>query len=140
MYIGSIGLLNLRNFSRFSQKVIQVVQSIPEGKVVSYGQVALYVGVPRAARQVGWILRNLTDDSGVPWWRVVNHRGQISIKGNWHADKVMQKKLLQAEGIIIDSSFWLDIEKYRFKADNELLKSWKLPNGYRETVLEKYGL
>lgn len=126
--------------SRFAQKVIQVVKSIPRGKVVSYGQVALYVGAPRAARQVGWILRSLDEQISIPWWRVVNNKGRISIQGNIHNDKTLQKKLLQTEGIDVDKDFTLDIAKYRFKADNEFLKKWQLTEEYREKVLGIYGL
>ena len=54
------------------------MQHIPYGRVVSYGQVAAYVGVPRGARQVGWTLRRL-EDIDIPWWRVINNEGRISI-------------------------------------------------------------
>ena len=126
--------------SPFTQKVIQVIQSIPRGKVVSYGQVAAYIGIPRAARQVGWILRSLEDGVSMPWWRVVNNTGRISIEGNLHNDKELQKKLLQQEGVAVNEDYILNIEKYRFIADNELLVKWQLPKEYREKILEKYGL
>jgi methylated-DNA-protein-cysteine methyltransferase-like protein len=126
--------------SPFTQKVIQVIQSIPKGKVVSYGQVAAYIGIPRAARQVGWILRSLEEGVSMPWWRVVNNTGRISIEGNLHNDKELQKKLLQQEGVAVNDDYILNIEKYRFIADNELLVKWQLPKEYREKILEKYGL
>lgn len=126
--------------SHFTQKVIQVVQAIPRGKVVSYGQVAVYMGVPRAAQQVGWTLHSLNENVSLPWWRVINNAGRISIRGNKHSDKVLQKKLLEQEGVAVNEDYNLDIDKYRFKADNELLKKWQLPEEYREKVLEKYGL
>ena len=126
--------------SPFTQKVIQVIQSIPKGKVVSYGQVAAYIGIPRAARQVGWILRSLEDGVSMPWWRVVNNTGRISIEVNLHNDKELQKKLLQQEGVAVNEDYILNIEKYRFIADNELLVKWQLPKEYREKILEKYGL
>ena len=66
--------------SKFKEKVIEVVSLIPFGKVVSYGQVALYIGIPRAARQVGWMLNRMEGDVQIPWWRVVNNQGRISIK------------------------------------------------------------
>ena len=99
--------------SPFKQKVIEVVSKIPHGKVASYGQVALYVGFPRGARQVGWILREFGDNK-VPWWRVINKSGVISIKGNWNADKDLQKKLLEAENVEVLDDFKVKIEKYRF--------------------------
>ena len=67
----------------FSEKVFVCVKKVPRGKVVSYGQVASMVGKPRAARQVGWALRTLDiADISIPWWRVVNQKGFLSIKGN----------------------------------------------------------
>jgi methylated-DNA-protein-cysteine methyltransferase-like protein len=127
-------------FSEFTQKVITVVQSVPQGNVVSYGQVAAYIGVPRAARQVGWTLRNLEADVSLPWWRVINNAGRITIKGNFHNTPDIQRKLLQADGVVVTEDFTINIEVYRFKASNELLKTWKLSDTYREQVLTKYGL
>ncbi len=127
-------------YSQFTQKVITVIQAVPAGRVVSYGQVAAYVGVPRAARQVGMTLRNLEDAISLPWWRVINNAGRITIKGNMQNTPDIQRKLLQSEGIIVTNDFTLDIEHYRFRASNELLQAWKLSDSYREIVLAKYGL
>lgn len=99
--------------STFRQKVIETVLLIPPGKVVSYGQIALYVGAPRAARQVGWTLRNLGPEITIPWWRVINQKGRISIKGNFYADRELQKKLLEAEGVVVQE-YQVDMGKYRF--------------------------
>ena len=100
----------------FRERVIQYVKKIPRGKVVSYGQVAAVCGHPRAARQVGGILRAHNSSQGIiPWWRVVNTKGEISIKGNWEASKELQKTLLEKEGIEVSKSFTLDIKKYRWK-------------------------
>lgn len=102
----------------FKDKVISFIKSVPKGRVVSYGQVAVVAGSPRAARQVGGILRGLPDNSGVPWWRVVNSQGVISIKGNWVATKEVQKQLLEKEGVVVDNDFTLDIAKYRYNSKN----------------------
>jgi methylated-DNA-protein-cysteine methyltransferase related protein len=101
----------------FTEKVIQIIRMIPQGKVASYGQIALYAGLPRAARQVGWILRESKED--MPWWRVLNNTGRISIEGNWQADKSLQKKLLERDGVVVSDEFILDIEKYRWKISRE---------------------
>ena len=85
--------------SKFKAGVIKFVRLVPRGKVVSYGQVALYLGLPRAGRQVGWVLNKLEKSVIVPWWRVVNTLGRISIKGSYYsADD--QKKLLMSESLI----------------------------------------
>lgn len=99
----------------FRERVISFVKKVPRGKVVSYGQAAAVCGHPRAARQVGGILRGLDISAEeVPWWRVVNNRGIISIKGNWTATKELQKQLLAKEGVKVSRSYILDIGKYRY--------------------------
>jgi len=99
----------------FRQQVIAFVKKIPKGKVASYGQVAAACGHPRAPRQVGAILRGLNiSDGKIPWWRVVNNKGLISIKGNWTATKELQRDLLVKEGIKVSDGFILDMEKYRY--------------------------
>lgn len=103
--------------SGFKQTVLDIISSIPEGKVMSYGQVAAAAGSPRAARQVGGVLRGLSADSPVPWWRVINNQGILSIKGNWIATKQMQKDLLEKENVKVSEAFTLDIEKYRYRKD-----------------------
>ena len=100
----------------FKQRVINFIKKVPKGKVVSYGQVASAAGSPRAARQVGAILRALDPSQGkIPWWRVLNNKGIISIKGNWTATKEIQRQLLAKEGIKITEDFSLDMERYRYK-------------------------
>lgn len=75
---------------------------------MTYGQVAAAAGSPRAARQVGWILRGAGVGS-VPWWRVLNAAGVISIAGNMQATALMQKELLQAEGVIVSAGYAVDL-------------------------------
>ncbi len=100
----------------FKKKVIDFVKKIPKGKVASYGQVAAAAGSPKAARQVGGILRNI-DFAGTifPWWRVINNHGIISIKGNWTATKESQRELLIKDGIKVTKDFKIDMKKYRWK-------------------------
>lgn len=101
--------------SRFKESVLRCVSQIPRGKVASYGQIAAASGSPRAARQVGGILRAIGPDNYLPWWRVVNNQGLISIKGNWIATKDTQKKMLKDEGVEVRNDYSLDIEKYRHR-------------------------
>jgi len=122
--------------SKFSEKVLRVVSNIPYGQVVSYGQVALYVGMPRAARQVGWILRQ-QEIPDLPWWRVINNAGRISIKGHRFNDAELQRKLLTSEKVEVDEDFNLDIEKYRYRPDKKQLRKLKLDEDYIEICLRK---
>lgn len=82
----------------FAHDVYKTVAKCPRGKVVSYGAVAAMIGKPRAARAVGAALRELPDDSKVPWWRVINSQGIISIRGP-QTIEALQRALLEREGV-----------------------------------------
>jgi methylated-DNA-protein-cysteine methyltransferase-like protein len=107
--------------SDFRTAVINLIKQVPRGRVVSYGQVAAAAGRPRAAREVGWVLRSTGGgpsggpDSGLPWWRVINREGRISIKGNFESTPDLQRQLLEAEGIEVSADMLVDMEKYRFR-------------------------
>jgi len=124
----------------FQHAVLAVVRLIPHGKVVSYGQVAAYVGVPRAARQVGWAMRSLGSATNFPWWRVLNNSGKITIAGNWNATASLQKELLEAEGVVISDDYELNIEAYRFRPDAATLTDLRLDPDYVQKMLSRYGI
>ena len=97
----------------FFDKVYSAVRTIPHGKVCSYGQVALMTGHPGAARQVGWALSGLPVGTDVPWHRVINAKGQISLKGRGDmAD--LQKLLLEKEGVVFDINEKINMEKFQY--------------------------
>jgi methylated-DNA-protein-cysteine methyltransferase-like protein len=125
------------NSSPFKQKVIDLVRQVPYGNVASYGQIALYAGLPRAAREVGSILKETKED--LPWWRVVNNAGRISIEGNWEADKPLQAKLLRAEGIEIRDDYSFDIEMVRWRMPEDEVRKLQLPSEYIERIIAKYS-
>lgn len=122
--------------SKFKDSVVKVVRMIPKGRVASYGQVALYVGTPRAARQVGWILNGLGEGLSVPWWRVVNNEGRISIKSSKYS-ALDQKRLLGKEGIKVKKDLTFDIKKYRFIPDSKFIKKLNLDSTYLEMIADK---
>ena len=124
----------------FQEAILRVVRVVPRGRVVSYGQVAAYIGSPRAALQVGWAMRSLEGTPDFPWWRVLNNAGKITIKGNLYNSAQMQKELLEAEGVAINAAFALDMERYRFRPDASALQSLKLDPDYIASVLIKYDL
>ncbi len=107
--------------TEFQKEVVKRVQAVPYGKVVSYGQIAESIRKPRSARQVGWVMRSLEMKSDMPWWRVLNTKGIITIKGNIVNDAPTQKSLLEAEGIEVRSDFTIDMEKYRYHFDQQSL-------------------
>jgi len=91
------------------QRVHEMVRRIPPGRVATYGQIAELLDWPRGARTVGWALRALKPGSGVPWHRVVNARGRISIN-----DAAHQRALLEAEGVAFDETGRIDLNRYRW--------------------------
>ncbi len=119
--------------SKFKSAVTKIVSLVPKGKVVSYGQVALYLGLPRAARQVGWILNGLEGKTPVPWWRVVNNTGRISIKASRYSANE-QRALLVAEGIDVNDDLTLDIEKYRFRPNKKFIERIEFGSNYLEMI------
>jgi methylated-DNA-protein-cysteine methyltransferase-like protein len=95
------------------ERVSEAVKTIPVGKVCTYGQVALMAGSPGAARQVGWSLASLPQGTDVPWHRVINAKGQISLRGRLDAAD-FQKELLQSEGVVFDEKETVDLELFRY--------------------------
>ena len=84
----------------FEQKVFLVIASIPTGRVATYGQIAALSGLPGRARLVGRVLSQLPDDTLLPWHRVVNATGKISLP-KWNNGHQVQKRRLQCEGVEI---------------------------------------
>jgi methylated-DNA-protein-cysteine methyltransferase related protein len=100
----------------FTDRVYDVVRRVPRGQVVSYGGVAAVLGQPRAARGVGQALHALADDSDVPWWRVINRNGEISIRGIPHG-AALQRALLEGEGIVFDAAGRVDWRRFGWKGE-----------------------
>lgn len=85
------------------QRIWQVIGQIPKGKVATYGQIAALAGLPGAARLVGNVLKKLPDGGQLPWHRVINSQGKISLPID-SASYREQKKRLIAEGIDVQNS------------------------------------
>ncbi len=95
----------------FFERVYDIVRLIPSGKVASYGQIAMILEHPHAARTVGWALHALPDDTDVPWHRVISSKGRISTSCLTHpAD--LQRELLEAEGVIFDVHGSVDLHRF----------------------------
>ena len=93
------------------ERIYDVVKSIPEGKVATYGQVALLAGNPRWARVVGYALHNNPDPSTIPCHRVVNREGKVAEIYAFGGGAV-QRQLLEEEGIIFEPNGRIDLKKY----------------------------
>ena len=103
----------------FYKQVYKVVQSIPKGKISSYGRIAHMLGRPRAARAVGYALSALKDSKSdapytsatVPWQRVVNSQGRISIRHR-EATANRQAEFLRNEGVVVNDDLRINLDVY----------------------------
>jgi methylated-DNA-protein-cysteine methyltransferase-like protein len=102
-----------RRASGFFARVYALVRMIPRGKVVTYGQIASIIGDPQAARTVGWALSGLPEGTQVPWHRVINAQGRISLRP--HSGATEQRFLLEQEGIVLDRQGRIDLETYQWE-------------------------
>lgn len=89
-------------------RVHAIVRAVPKGRVVTYGQVALLAGRPRAAREVGWIAH--AGRKRVPWQRVVNREGGLA-KG-YTGGPAGQKKALQRDGVRVGPNGRVNLKRY----------------------------
>ena len=83
---------------------------IPRGKVATYGQIAAIVSHRGAARTVGWALHGLTEGTDVPWHRVINARGQISLDPG-----TRQSDLLREEGVRVNAQGRIDLKEFQWQ-------------------------
>ena len=103
--------------SSFDQRVSAVVACIPHGRLCTYGQVADWIGAYGCARQVGWALRRLSLPSTIPWQRVVNAQGRISMSLSREGSDWMQRELLIAEGIPVALDGRLPLKRFLWVPD-----------------------
>jgi methylated-DNA-protein-cysteine methyltransferase related protein len=96
----------------FTEQVIRIIQSIPEGKVMTYGGIARAAGSPRGARQVVRILHSMSRKYKLPWHRVINAKGMISLTEDESSS--LQKLYLQEEGIIFNEKGVVDLKQFQF--------------------------
>ena len=100
-------------------RIYRAVKRVPRGRVATYGQIAELAGLPGHARQVGYALHALAEDSVVPWHRVINARGQISLD---ELAARIQRALLEAEGVIFGPGGRVDLARYRYQPRGRALR------------------
>jgi len=97
--------------TRFHQAVYRMVSRIPRGQVATYGQIAAILGWPRSARAVGYAMRHCP--AGIPWHRVVNASGGISVRANV-SGMLTQRVLLEQEGVRVRRGH-IRLDRYRWR-------------------------
>jgi methylated-DNA-protein-cysteine methyltransferase related protein len=92
------------------QRIYAVIRRIPRGRVATYGQIAELAGLPGHARQVGYALHALPSGTTVPWHRVINARGEVSLRTSPGAE-LTQRMLLEREGVPFDARGRVDLRR-----------------------------
>jgi methylated-DNA-protein-cysteine methyltransferase-like protein len=95
-------------------RIYSVVRRIPTGRVATYGQVAHLAGLPGHARQVGYALHALATDRPVPWHRVLNARGEVSLRRTPGAEEI-QRAFLEEEGVEFDARGRVELNRYQWR-------------------------
>ena len=100
------------------EKIYTVVSKIPEGKVATYGQIAMLAGNPHLARVVGYALHVNPSPFISPCHRVVNREGRIAESFAFGGGDA-QRVLLEKEGIVFEADGHIDLKKYLWQPNNE---------------------
>ncbi|MGA2533032.1 MAG: MGMT family protein [Candidatus Aminicenantales bacterium] len=94
----------------FETRAKRAIKAIPRGKVATYSQIAALAGNYKAARQVARVLHACSDKDRLPWHRVINSRGAISLPRGRGFEQ--QKCLLKTEGVAVDMSGRIDLKTF----------------------------
>lgn len=97
----------------FFQRVKRIIKRIPRGKVATYGQIAALAGQPRAARQVAWVLHIASEKDRLPWHRVINRDGGISLPPSRGYE--LQRELLRREGVAFGLRDVVDLKRFQWR-------------------------
>ena len=95
-------------------RIYAVIRRIPRGRVATYGQIAELAGLPGHARQVGYALHALRSSTALPWQRVVNASGAISLRPL--TGGITQRMLLEKEGVRFDQRGRISLPEFGWRA------------------------
>jgi len=98
-------------------RIYAVVKRIPEGRVATYGQIASLAGISGHARLIGYALSALPQENHVPWHRVINAKGRVSMRSEpgWEN---YQRFLLEAEGVVFDADGKVSLSRFRWRPED----------------------
>lgn len=94
------------------EAIFEAIGKIPKGKVATYGQISRLVG-GCSARVVGYAMARISEDMKLPWHRVVNSKGRVSLKENDGGD--IQREMLESEGVLFDETGKIDLKKFQWE-------------------------
>ncbi|HEX8068360.1 MAG TPA: MGMT family protein [Pyrinomonadaceae bacterium] len=99
----------------YNERVYEIVRRVPEGRVMTYGQIADLLGEGYTPRTVGFVMHAAPED--VPWQRVINAQGACSTQRLMLPHNI-QQRLLEAEGVAFDAKGRCDLKRYRWSPDD----------------------
>jgi methylated-DNA-protein-cysteine methyltransferase related protein len=88
---------------------------VPRGKVATYGQIASLAGLEGQARQVGYAMAAVPSSSAVPWHRVINAQGRVSMRSEGPGGTIIQRHLLEREGVVFDAGGRVALARFGWK-------------------------
>ena len=94
--------------------IYAIVKHIPRGRVATYGQIANLANLGGHARQVGYALNALSANTRMPWHRVINAKGEISIRKDPQCEH-RQRRLLEQEGVVFDERSRITLARFGWK-------------------------
>ncbi|MGA2642564.1 MAG: MGMT family protein [Spirochaetia bacterium] len=100
----------MKEYAPFTARAVHIIRAIPRGKVATYGLVAAVAGSPLAARQVVRVLHALSRKERLPWHRVINSRGSISLPRGAGFER--QRTLLRSEGVEVTRTGSVDMKRH----------------------------
>ena len=97
------------------ERIYAQVRKIPRGKVATYGQIASLAGLEGQARQVGYAMAAIPSSSAIPWHRVINAQGRVSMRSEGPGGSIIQQQLLEREGVVFDDGGRVALARFRWK-------------------------
>ena len=97
------------------ERIYAQVRKIPRGKVATYGQIASLAGLDGQARQVGYAMAAIPSSSTIPWHRVINAQGRVSMRSEGPGGSIIQQQLLEREGVVFNDGGRVALARFRWK-------------------------
>jgi len=97
------------------ERIYAQVRRVPRGKVATYGQIASLAGLEGQARQVGYAMAAVPSTSAVPWHRVINAQGRVSMRSEGPGGTIIQQQMLEREGVVFDDGGRVALTRFRWR-------------------------
>jgi methylated-DNA-protein-cysteine methyltransferase related protein len=97
------------------ERIYAQVRKIPRGTVATHGQIARLAGLEGQARQVGYAMAAVPSSSTIPWHRVINAQGRVSMRREGPGGSIIQQQLLEREGVVFDGGGRVSLARFGWK-------------------------